>query len=120
MSSVAHRIDTSSTESQAERAHRRGGGFEGALSHDAEVFSTVRVREEAGGIEAYTLVLPAETDATHGLISTESPVGRALLGRGRGDEIEVQTPGGVRRLTVVEVSAPVPPIHGVSPRRSLR
>lgn len=75
------------------------------LSHDVQLFSTVSVRE-GGDVEEYTLVRSAETDAAHGRISVESPVGRALLGRRRGDEIEVQTPGGVRRLTVVDVSAP--------------
>jgi transcription elongation GreA/GreB family factor len=33
-----------------------------------------------------------------------SPVGRALLGRRAGDEVEVRTPGGVRRLTMIEAT----------------
>jgi transcription elongation factor GreA len=53
-----------------------------------------------------TLVRRSEADPAQGRISTESPVGRALLGRRRGDEVEVQTPGGIRALTIVELAAP--------------
>jgi hypothetical protein len=37
-------------------------------------------------------------------VSTGSPVGRALLGRGPGEQVRVQTPGGARLLTVVDVA----------------
>ena len=58
------------------------------------------------GEEEYTLVQRGEADPAQGRISTESPVGWALLGRRSGDEVEVQTPGGVRVLTLVELAAP--------------
>jgi transcription elongation factor GreA len=61
---------------------------------------------DAGGEEEYTLVRRGEADPAHGRISTESPVGRALLGGRPGDEVEVQTPGGIRVLTIVELAAP--------------
>jgi transcription elongation GreA/GreB family factor len=53
--------------------------------------STVRVRD-ADGEEEYTIVRSAEALVVRGRISMESPVGRALLGRRRGDRIEVRTP----------------------------
>jgi transcription elongation GreA/GreB family factor len=68
--------------------------------------STVRVRDADGQEEEYTLVRRGEADPTQGRISTQSPVGRALLGGRRGDEVEVQTPGGIRALTIVELAAP--------------
>jgi hypothetical protein len=67
--------------------------------------SRVRVRD-ADGEEEYTVVRKSEADPALGRISTESPVGRALLGSRRRDEVTVQTPGGVRVLTIVEVAAP--------------
>jgi hypothetical protein len=68
--------------------------------------STVRLRDGDGEQDEYTLVRRSEADPAQGRISTESPVGRALLGRRRGDEVEVQTPGGIRALTIVELAAP--------------
>ena len=44
-----------------------------------------------------------DADACRGLVSLQSPVGRAMLGRRPGDELVVQTPGGVRRLTIMEI-----------------
>jgi transcription elongation factor GreA len=67
-----------------------------------ELGSRVRVRD-VDGEEEYTIVSRTLADAAQGRISEESPVGRALLGRGRGEEVEVVTPGGVRRLTIVDV-----------------
>jgi transcription elongation GreA/GreB family factor len=68
-----------------------------------ELGSRVRLRD-MDGEEEYLLVSRALADPAHGRISDESPVGRAVLGRGRGEEVEVTTPGGVRRLTIVDVA----------------
>jgi transcription elongation factor GreA len=38
------------------------------------------------------------------MISNESPVGRALLGKRVGDEVQIQVPKGVLRLTVTRIS----------------
>ena len=51
----------------------------------------------------YKLVTTEEADATQGLISTTSPIGKALLGRHVGDEVKVQTPAGVKEFEVVRV-----------------
>jgi|HubBroStandDraft_6_1064221.scaffolds.fasta_scaffold42185_4 transcription elongation GreA/GreB family factor len=67
--------------------------------------ATVRVRDALGD-EEHTIVSVQDADATHGRISVESPVGRALLGHRPGDRAEVQTPGGCRMLTVVDIAAP--------------
>src|SRR5215472_7557591 len=52
---------------------------------------------------AYKLVSSEEADAEKGLISTTSPIGRALLNRRVGDEIEVATPAGKKEFEVVEL-----------------
>jgi transcription elongation factor GreA len=51
----------------------------------------------------YKLVSTEEADAEKGLISTTSPIGRALLNRKVGDEIEVATPAGKKAFEVVRL-----------------
>jgi transcription elongation factor GreA len=51
----------------------------------------------------YKLVSSEEADAEKGLISTTSPIGRALLNRKVGDEIEVATPAGKKEFEVVQL-----------------
>ena len=48
----------------------------------------------------YRLVTSEESDPENGLISTVSPIGQALMGRGEGDEIKVKTPNGVRNFEI--------------------
>jgi transcription elongation factor GreA len=57
----------------------------------------------------YRLVVSEEADAEKGLISTSSPVGKSLIGKGEGDEIEVRTPNGIRRFEVMSLKT----IHDV-------
>jgi len=52
----------------------------------------------------YKLVTVEEADAAKGLISTTSPIGRALLGKKVGDEVKVATPAGLKEYEVVELS----------------
>jgi transcription elongation factor GreA len=51
----------------------------------------------------YKLVSSEEADVEKGLISTNSPIGRALLNRQVGDEIEVTTPAGKKEFEVVRL-----------------
>jgi transcription elongation factor GreA len=51
----------------------------------------------------YKLVSTEEADVTKGLISTTSPIGKALLGRNVGDEIKVQTPAGIKEFEIVRL-----------------
>jgi transcription elongation factor GreA len=51
----------------------------------------------------YKLVTSEEADATQGLISTTSPIGKALLGKQVADEVKVQTPAGVKEFEVIKV-----------------
>jgi transcription elongation factor GreA len=52
----------------------------------------------------YKLVTVEEADATKGLISTSSPIGRALLGKKVGDEVTVTTPAGLKEYEVVRLT----------------
>lgn len=51
----------------------------------------------------YKLVTTEEADAAQGLISTTSPIGKALLGKRAGDEVSVQTPAGRKEFEVVRL-----------------
>ena len=67
--------------------------------------STVRLLDIRKSLEMeYKLVTAEEADAAKGLISTSSPIGRALLGKKAGDEVQVQTPAGVKEFEVVHLS----------------
>lgn len=59
--------------------------------------------ESDDGEEAYEIVFPEEVDPAAGLISIGSPLGKALLNKEVGDEIEVQTPKGKRTFQIVEL-----------------
>ena len=63
----------------------------------------VTLVDPEGHPEQYTIVGSAEADPRHGLISNESPVGRALLGARIGQQVEVLAPGGVISYTVVAI-----------------
>ena len=51
----------------------------------------------------YKLVSSEEADAEQGLISTTSPIGRALLNRQVGDEVQVATPAGKKEFEIVRL-----------------
>jgi transcription elongation factor GreA len=53
--------------------------------------------------EAYTIVGPAEADPTNGLISNESPLGKALLGHKKGDRVQVDAPAGSFVVHILKV-----------------
>ncbi len=50
--------------------------------------------------EEYTLVGSDEADASEGLISITSPIGKSLLGKKDGDAIDIETPGGLITLKI--------------------
>ena len=52
----------------------------------------------------YILVTTEEADAANGKISTNSPIGRALLGKEVGDTARVQSPGGVKELEILRLT----------------
>ena len=61
--------------------------------------STVTVTVD-GADREYTIVGSAEADPAQGRISHESPVGRALLGKRVGDEVQVVAPRGIMKMKI--------------------
>ncbi len=73
--------------------------------HDSvRIGSDVTVLNDEGEVEKYTIVGSAEVDPVNGKISNESPVGRALLGRKTGDDVEVKIPAGAVRLKIQTIN----------------
>ena len=74
------------------------------LSGDKVVFgATVTLLDEDDKKVKYQLVGQVEADAKDGKISYNSPLGRALIGREKGDEVEVSTPSGDRYYEIAKV-----------------
>ncbi len=66
--------------------------------------ATVDVADEETGDEmTYQIVGEDEADIKNNKISIGSPIARALIGKEEGDVAEVQTPGGLRALEIVEI-----------------
>ena len=55
---------------------------------------------------SYQLLGPEESDVDKGIISIQSPLGRAILGKEVGDEAKVVTPGGIREFEIMNIAAP--------------
>lgn len=62
--------------------------------------------EESGSEQEYMIVSAKEEDIMIGKLSSESPVGQAILGKRKGDQVEVKTPKGILKYTVVRISRP--------------
>jgi transcription elongation factor GreA len=67
--------------------------------------STVQVFDFSKDEEiTYRLVTSEEADATKGMISTNSPIGRGLIGKQVGDEVRVVIPGGSRTMEILKLT----------------
>ena len=65
--------------------------------------ATVDLEDAAGTHVTYQIVGDDEADISHGLISINSPIARALVGKEAGEEVEVAAPGGTRCYEIVDV-----------------
>jgi transcription elongation factor GreA len=66
------------------------------------VGSTLKV-ESNGKDHTYSIVGAVESDPVAGYISNESPLGKAFLGKGKGEQVVVQTPKGEVKYKIVEI-----------------
>ena len=72
-------------------------------SDHVQIGSTVKVDGDDGP-ETFQIVGSAEAKPAAGKISNESPVGRALLGKKKGEKIVVKVPAGDFSYTIIEIS----------------
>ena len=74
------------------------------IPHDKAAFgSTVHLRDRDGTVLVYQLVMPEDADAEKGMISTASPIGRAILNKEAGDDIKVTTPNGTKNFELIKL-----------------
>ena len=73
------------------------------VSGTVQLGSAVTLEVKGGARQIFTIVGSRETNPSHGRISHESPLGKALLDHVEGDEIIIQAINGERRYRVVEV-----------------
>jgi len=59
--------------------------------------------EEIGEPETYQIVGAIESDPDNGCVSNESPIGKALMGKKKGDIVEIQSPVGAYTVKVLDV-----------------
>ncbi|GCF09047.1 GreA/GreB family elongation factor [Dictyobacter arantiisoli] len=63
----------------------------------------VEVETDRGTKRIFNIVETFEADPKAGLISDQSPVGKALMGHREGDEVSVSTPGGVTTYSILSI-----------------
>ncbi len=71
---------------------------------EVQLGKTVTFKElPDGDEETYTIVGSAEANPLEGLISNDSPIAKALIGRSKDDEVEIVTPGGKMSVVILEI-----------------
>lgn len=75
---------------------------------DRIIFGTVvtLIDLDTDGEVRYQLLGPDEADVSNGKISVVSPMGKAIIGKQIGDEVEVRAPGGLRQFEVLDIERP--------------
>ncbi len=76
------------------------------LPNDKIGFGSSVTLENLGNREEviYQIVGPDESDIPSGKISIASPLGKALIGKEMDEEVTVQTPGGVKKYTILKIT----------------
>ncbi len=87
---------------------------EEATSDKVSIGSTVTILDKEYKEEmVYKIVGNTEADSLNGKISNESPVGKALIGKKKGADVEVETPMGILKFKILDIKKP----EGVKPAK---
>jgi transcription elongation factor GreA len=71
--------------------------------HKVQLGSVVKL-ESAGKTKQFQVVGTVEADPLNGKISDESPIGKALIGKKKDDDVEIKTPADTTIYKIVEIS----------------
>lgn len=72
-----------------------------------KIGAVVKIRDEETGVESvYTLVSSKEANMFENKISTDSPVGNAILGKSKNQVVDVKTPSGTLKYRIIKISKP--------------
>ena len=78
--------------------------IENSGKHDVvQIGARVTIQEDGQKPEEYIIVGAAEANPSEGKISNESPLGKALMGHRKGDDVQVEAPGGTFRVRILKV-----------------
>ena len=70
-----------------------------------QILSTVEMKNLANGmVMKYTIVSESEANLREGKISSTTPIAQGLLGKKKGDVVEVKIPQGVIKLEILSIS----------------
>jgi transcription elongation factor GreA len=73
------------------------------IPHDRAGFGSKLTIREQGRELVFELVMPEDAAPERGLISVASPIGRALVGKTEGDDVDAPTPAGVRSFEILKL-----------------
>jgi transcription elongation factor GreA len=69
------------------------------------ILSKVKLKNQSNGMEIeYTIVAENEADIKQRKISVDSPIGKGLLGKSKGEIADITTPGGLMKFEIVDIS----------------
>lgn len=71
---------------------------------EVELGNSIKLKSKDGKTKEFQVVGTVEADPLNGKISDESPIGKALLGKKVGDEIEIKTPAETTTYKIVQIS----------------
>lgn len=111
---LAENAEYSSARLEQERAESRISEIENILQNveiikkpkgdsKVQLGSCVKLKSESGIAKEFQVVGTVEADPLNGKISDESPIGRALLGKKEGEEVEIVTPAETMTYKVVDI-----------------
>lgn len=66
--------------------------------------STVKLKSDEGKTKEFQVVGTVEADPLNGKISDESPIGKALIGKKEGEDVEIKTPAETANYKIVDIS----------------
>ena len=99
---LEHRIATLEERLKAARVIEKGDVVKGVVS----VGSKVRLKDmDAGETVEYHIVGSAEANPAEQKLSNESPVGRAIIGKKKGEIVEVSAPRGALKYKILDIKA---------------
>ncbi|NNF02522.1 MAG: transcription elongation factor GreA, partial [Bacteroidia bacterium] len=69
------------------------------------ILSTVKLKNLGNNKEmTYTLVSESEADLKGGKISVTSPIGKGLLGKEKGNKVDINVPSGLLKFEILDIS----------------
>jgi transcription elongation factor GreA len=112
---LAENAEYSAARQEQEKAENRIGEIENILLNvevikapkgdsKVQLGSTVTLKSDDGKSKKFQVVGTVEADPLNGKISDESPIGKALLGKKLGEEVEIKTPAETASYKITDIS----------------